>query len=80
MALAELVLSHTAKARNIADLFCGVGPFALRLAERSRVAAFDQDTAAIAALAQAARSTSGLKPMRGQRARSVPPPVGGTGA
>ena len=63
MALAELVLSHTAKARNIADLFCGVGPFALRLAERSRVAAFDQDTAAIAALAQAARSTSGLKPI-----------------
>ena len=63
MALAELVLSHTAKARNIADLFCGVGPFALRLAERSRVAAFDQDAAAIAALAQAARSTSGLKPI-----------------
>ena len=63
MALAELVLSHTAKARNIADLFCGVGPFALRLAERSRVAAFDQDAAAITALAQAVRSTSGLKPI-----------------
>ena len=63
MALAELALSHTAKARNIADLFCGVGPFALRLDERSRVAAFDQDAAAIAALAQAVRSTSGLKPI-----------------
>ena len=60
--LAELVLGHAGGARSVADLFCGVGPFALRLAERARVAAFDQDAAAIAALAQAVRSTSGLKP------------------
>jgi 23S rRNA (uracil1939-C5)-methyltransferase len=62
-ALAELVLAATAKAKNIADLFCGVGPFALRLAERARVSAFDQDEAAITALKQAANAVSGLKPV-----------------
>jgi 23S rRNA (uracil1939-C5)-methyltransferase len=62
-ALAELVLGHTGKAKNLADLFCGVGPFALRLAERARVAAFDLEAPAIAALAQAAKTTSGLKPV-----------------
>jgi 23S rRNA (uracil1939-C5)-methyltransferase len=62
-ALADMVLAHTEKAKHIADLFCGVGPFALRLAERARVAAFDQDAAAIAALTQAARAASGLKPI-----------------
>ncbi len=62
-ALAELVLAATAKSKNIADLFCGVGPFALRLAERARVSAFDQDEAAIAALKQAANAVSGLKPV-----------------
>jgi 23S rRNA (uracil1939-C5)-methyltransferase len=57
------VLAHTEKAKNVADLFCGVGPFALRLAERARVSAFDQDAAAIAALTQAARAATGLKPI-----------------
>ena len=62
-ALAALVLAATASSKNIADLFCGVGPFALRLAERARVSAFDQDEAAIAALKQAANAVSGLKPI-----------------
>jgi 23S rRNA (uracil1939-C5)-methyltransferase len=62
-ALAELVLAHIGAAKTVADLFCGIGPFALRLAERARVAAFDQDQAAIAALKQAANATSGLKPV-----------------
>jgi 23S rRNA (uracil1939-C5)-methyltransferase len=62
-ALAELVLAHVGAAKTVADLFCGVGPFALRLAERARVAAFDQHQAAIAALKQAANATSGLKPV-----------------
>jgi 23S rRNA (uracil1939-C5)-methyltransferase len=61
--LAELVLAHAGKAKSVADLFCGIGPFALRLAERTRVAAFDQDAAAVAALKQAAATTSGLKPV-----------------
>jgi 23S rRNA (uracil1939-C5)-methyltransferase len=61
--LAGLVLGHATKAKNIADLFCGVGPFALRLAERSRVTAVDSDVDAIDALKKAAAGTSGLKPI-----------------
>lgn len=62
-ALAELVLHHAGSAKSIVDLFCGIGPFALRLAERTRIAAFDQDAAAVAALTQAARGAVGLKPV-----------------
>src|SRR6185312_13155382 len=36
-ALARLVLDHIGKAKRVADLFAGVGTFALRLAERARV-------------------------------------------
>ncbi|HHY51025.1 MAG TPA: RNA methyltransferase, partial [Alphaproteobacteria bacterium] len=61
--LAGLVLDAVGKARSVADLFSGVGPFALRLAETARVAAFDADRAAIAALATAVRHTQGLKPV-----------------
>jgi 23S rRNA (uracil1939-C5)-methyltransferase len=61
--LAQLVDSHVGKAKIVADLFCGVGPFALRLAERTRIMAFDADAEAIAALKQAANMTSGLKPI-----------------
>lgn len=60
--LAALVLAAAATSKSVADLFCGVGPFALRVAETARVAAFDNDKPAIAALALAARATSGLKP------------------
>jgi 23S rRNA (uracil1939-C5)-methyltransferase len=61
--LARLVLAHIGAARNVADLFCGIGPFALRLAERARVAAFDSDANAVAALQRAAQTTRGLKPV-----------------
>jgi 23S rRNA (uracil1939-C5)-methyltransferase len=66
-ALARLVLSHAGMAKSVADLFAGVGPFALRLAERARVVAADADEGAIAALARAAASASGLKPIRAER-------------
>ncbi|MPZ40484.1 MAG: methyltransferase [Rhizobiales bacterium] len=62
-ALATLVLKHCGSASRIADLFAGVGPFALRLAECARVAAVDTDKDAIAALKRAAETTSGLKPV-----------------
>ena len=62
-ALAALVLEHCGKADRIADLFAGVGPFALRLAERARVIAADSDKDAIAALKRAAETTQGLKPI-----------------
>ncbi len=61
--LAALVIAHCGKAKQIADLFCGVGPFALRLAERARIAAIDADAPAVAALRQAAATTRGLKPV-----------------
>ena len=60
--LARLVAEHAGNAKAVADLFCGVGPFALRLAERARVVAADTDAPAIAALRQAAK-TPGLKPI-----------------
>jgi 23S rRNA (uracil1939-C5)-methyltransferase len=65
-ALAALVLAHCGRAKRIADLFCGVGPFALRLAEKSRIAAFDSDAGAIAALEKAAAATPGLKPVKAE--------------
>jgi 23S rRNA (uracil1939-C5)-methyltransferase len=63
--LARLVTTHVSDAGTIADLFAGVGPFALRLAERARMSAVDADAAAIAALRQAA-AAPGLKPVETQ--------------
>jgi len=64
--LAALVSEHCRRGKYIADLFCGVGPFALRLAMKSRVAAFDSDAGAVAALQKAATLTSGLKPVKAE--------------
>src|SRR5438445_10408853 len=64
--LAALVSEHCRRAKHIADLFCVVGPFALRLAAKSRVTAFDSDAGAVAALQKAAASTSGLKPIKAE--------------
>lgn len=61
--LARLVLAHVDGARDVADLFCGVGPFALRLAESARVTAADNDAGAVTALKNAAGATAGLKPV-----------------
>ena len=61
--LAQLVLEGVGKAKAVADLFCGIGPFALRLAARAKVEAYDSDRAAVAALNAAAKATSGLKPL-----------------
>ncbi|MDB5656069.1 MAG: rRNA (uracil-5-)-methyltransferase RumA [Tardiphaga sp.] len=61
--LAELVVKACKGSKVIVDLFCGVGPFALRLAAKSRVMAYDSDEGAILSLQQAAKDTSGLKPI-----------------
>ncbi len=60
--LAALAVTQCGRAKHIADLFCGVGPFALRLAAKARIAAFDSETQAIDALKKAA-ATPGLKPI-----------------
>ena len=59
--LADLVLAELAGEKRIADLFAGVGTFALRLAERADVHAVEQDQAALTALSKAARNTQGLR-------------------
>jgi 23S rRNA (uracil1939-C5)-methyltransferase len=65
--LARLVLAACAGAERVADLFAGIGPFALRLAERAQVVAVDDDDAALGALTRAATSTPRLKPVRVER-------------
>ena len=65
--LARLVVSACARATNVADLFSGIGPFALRLAEGARVVAVDDDEAALGALKRAAASTAGIKPVEVER-------------
>jgi len=65
--LAQLVAAHCESAKTVADLFCGIGPFALRLAERAQVTAIDSDTDAIDALRRAAAATPGLKPVAAQQ-------------
>jgi 23S rRNA (uracil1939-C5)-methyltransferase len=69
--LAKLVLGPLDAAgrrvKTVADLFAGIGPFALRVAERARVVAADSDEDAIDALRRAAAATTGLKPIDAQR-------------
>jgi 23S rRNA (uracil1939-C5)-methyltransferase len=65
--LSRLVRESCTGAKNIADLFAGVGPFALRLAGQARVFAADEDEDAIAALKRAAAATAGLKPVSAER-------------
>lgn len=59
--LADYVLDAVGKAKTVADLFCGIGPFALRLAEQRPVFAADSDRAGIAALDKARRFAKGLR-------------------
>ena len=61
--LADLAIGAIGGARKVADLFCGLGPFTLRLAASRPVLAADSDRDSIAALAAAARSTPRLKPI-----------------
>lgn len=65
-ALADRVLTAAGGAKNIADLFCGVGAFALRLAQFAAVVAYDSHAPAIAALQAAANAASGLRPVRAE--------------
>jgi 23S rRNA (uracil1939-C5)-methyltransferase len=61
------VLSSCAGAATVADLFAGIGPFALRLADHARIVAVDDDEAALTALKRAAATTAGLKPIEVER-------------
>ncbi|MEO3386117.1 class I SAM-dependent RNA methyltransferase [Mesorhizobium sp. CAU 1741] len=61
LAMASLVTTHLAKAKRVADLFAGVGTFALRLARSSEVHAVEGDAAALASLDRGFRFATGLK-------------------
>ncbi len=61
--LADLVIEAVGDAKKVADLYCGIGPFTLRLANQCQVAAFDSDEAAINALNNAAHHTQRQKPV-----------------
>ena len=62
-ALAEAVLAHVGDAAPVADLFSGIGTFALRLARHAAVTAVEGDEALLSALSQAVRHGRGLKPI-----------------
>ena len=70
---------HVGGAKRVADLFCGVGPFALRLAERARVLAADADAGGDRRAAPG-RQGAGPEAGRGAGARPVPPAAGAGGA
>lgn len=62
--LIDLVTSALpAKAKRVADLFCGIGTFTLPLARRVKVLAADSDKRALDALQFALNHASGLKPV-----------------
>lgn len=65
--MADLVLSHLAGARKVADLFAGVGTFALRLGRQGEVHAVEADAAALAALDRGFRMGAGLRRVTAER-------------
>jgi 23S rRNA (uracil1939-C5)-methyltransferase len=65
--LAAFAERALADAKLVADLFCGAGAFALRLASRREIFAADADANAVAALARAAATTPGLRKVSAER-------------
>jgi 23S rRNA (uracil1939-C5)-methyltransferase len=66
-ALQVAVQAIVGKAKNVADLFSGVGTFTFALARGTRVHAVEGDGPALAALAASARAATGLKPVTAER-------------
>lgn len=66
-ALTARVLALAEGAKNVADLFSGMGTFTLPLARRAKVHAVEQESEALAVLAEAARKAKGLKPVTTER-------------
>jgi 23S rRNA (uracil1939-C5)-methyltransferase len=63
-AMVDLVRDGVGPAKRVADLFAGLGTFTFALARTAAVDAFEADEAALTALAEAARKTPRLKPIR----------------
>lgn len=74
--LAALVQKHVGKAKRVADLFSGLGTFALRLAETARILAVDSEASAIKALERGVHSAPGLKPVEARTRDLFRSPLG----
>ncbi|MCC7266206.1 MAG: class I SAM-dependent RNA methyltransferase [Caulobacteraceae bacterium] len=74
-AMGAFAVDAAAGANRIADLYCGVGAFALRLAEVAHVQAADFAAPAIRALQAAAGATPGLKAITAEARDLVRRPV-----
>ena len=61
--ISKIVLEYAHDALHIADLYCGIGTFAIRMAKKTKVTAFDNDKLSILALKKAINHTQGLKPI-----------------
>jgi 23S rRNA (uracil1939-C5)-methyltransferase len=64
--MAEFAIAGLDGATRVADLFCGVGAFAFRLAAKASVHACDSSAPAIKALGSAVASAPGLKPIQAE--------------
>lgn len=73
--LQQWVREGVGDARRIADLFCGLGTFALPLARGAAVLAVDAQEQSLAALSIAARRHQGLKPVTVERRDLMRSPV-----
>jgi 23S rRNA (uracil1939-C5)-methyltransferase len=74
-AMGEFIRAALAGAKSVADLYCGVGAFALRLAEDTAVTAYDVAGPAVAALRAAHGAAPGLKAIAAEARDLVRRPV-----
>ncbi len=78
--LAELAFARCKGAKHVADLFCGFGPFAFRLAEKFKVTAFDSDAGAVTAFAERGEAHARIEADQGRGPRPVPASADAAGA
>jgi 23S rRNA (uracil1939-C5)-methyltransferase len=74
--LQSFVTETLAKAKKVADLFCGCGTFTFPLAEKAKVHAVELETPMLEALAAAAKATPGLKPVTTEKRNLFKRPLG----